>query len=194
MITKIDKETLDFLGKKKLTFNQFAMCLMLYYKDTAAVIQYTTEVGYLTGGTIINSKGHEINELDDLVERGIVKWTSKDKENPQALDNYSVTSKFTVGFMDRYQEAADEFWKQYPDTFFIQGEEKRIAKSMDYDEFEEEYIKIITVDFKRHELMMKDVEVQLTKSKYASVGILKYIKSRPYDNVDTNVARKSRTY
>jgi len=194
MITAIDKETLTFLGKKKLTFNQFAMCLLLYHKDVAGVIQYTAEVGYLTGGTILNTQGKEINELDDLIERGIVQYVFRDKSDAQSLDNYSVTEKFTKGFMDRYKDAAEEFWKQYPDTFFIQGEEKRIARAVDYDEYAEKYIKIITYDFNRHLIMMNNIKVQLQKSRYALMGIIKYITSRPYENQEENVTKRSRSY
>ncbi len=182
MITEIDKETLNFISKKKLTFNQFCVCLLLYNKDFTAMQQYTHEIGYLTGGSYIKPNRDEVNEVEDLLARGFIIHEGRDKKNYYDLDNFTVTDKFTKGFIDKYEEACDEFWKLYPNNFFINGKESPTAKVMDYEEFKKVYINIIKSDFSLHSNIIGKIRIALSNSKYATMKISNYLASKQWEN------------
>ncbi len=193
MITQIDKQTQDFLVKKKLTFNQFCMCLMIHNNDVSGIIRYTEEIGFLTGGTVVKPNGAEIKEFDDLIARGyIVYLGNSDRQNQNALDYYKVSEKFTKGFLDNFGDNARELWTTYPKEG-KQGESTFTAKSVDYDEFADKYIEIQKQDASIHEINMTRLRTYLKGNKYAQMGIMKYIGSRHWENL-TDDARKIRLH
>jgi len=180
MITSIDNETLNFLCKHELTFNQFCMCLLIHERNGAKIIKYISEVGFLTGGTIVKTNNREVNELNDLVERGYIKYTWKVKHDKHHLDNYSVTEKFTKGFLDKFKEAVKELWDTYPTYMLINGQEMPYGKS-DYEAFEEQYTKMLKVDISLHTTIMQDVLDNKKYSKYAPVKLSNYLSSRLWE-------------
>jgi len=194
MITQIDKRTLDFLVKKKLTFNQFCMCLMIYHEDVAGIIKYTDQVGFLTGGTIIKPDGSKVNELNDLIKRGYLAHTIIDEREPYNLDNYTVTDKFIKGFLDRFDEYAKELWAEYPKEGKIGNHDPFPAKSVDFDEFKEKYIKILKEDIDEHEVNITRLREYKKQHQYAEMGIMKYIGSRHWQNLSTDGKPKIRLY
>ena len=77
MLFEVDRETIDFLCKKEITFNQFCLCLLIYKKDVASIIQLTEELGYLGDcllpiGTDSNGKYKYKTEIQDLIDKGFV--------------------------------------------------------------------------------------------------------------------------
>jgi hypothetical protein len=183
MITEIDKETIDFLGSKKLTFNQFCICLLLHEGNVAKIIQYTNEVGYLTGGTVLKPDRTVVNELDDLVARGFVKFAWINKGNKWDLDNYSVTEKFSKGFLDQYKIYAKELWEAYPKQMWIAGEAKDVAKVYDIEEFEKKYVRILKEDINVHQKVMDALRMLKAKSSYAPVKLENFLASRYWENI-----------
>lgn len=177
MITKIEKDTLDFLVKKKLTFNQFCICLMLYHKDYAGMMRYTDQIGYLTGGTVIKPDKKAVKEMDDLLERGFLVHENRDKNNYWDLDNFLLTEKFTKGFLDNLEEKAKEFFKAYPSNLLIQNNEVP-AKVVAVEEFLLDYIKLLKTDITLHEKIMLDIK----GLRYAKMKISNYISSRQWEN------------
>lgn len=193
MITNIDKQTQDFLAKKKLTFNQFCMCLMIHHNDIVGIIKYTQEVGFLTGGTVVKPSGTEVKEFEDLIARGYIMYLgNEDRANRNELDYYKVTEKFTKGFLDNFEENARELWTTYPKEG-KQGESTFVAKSVDYDEFKDKYIEIQKQDAAIHGLNMTRLKGYLKGNKYAQMGIMKYIGSRHWENL-TDDSRKIRIH
>lgn len=180
MITQIDKETLDFLCKKKITFNQFCMCLLIMHKDAVAIIRYTNEIGFITGGTYRTPKNKEINELKDLLDRGFLKHDNIDKNDYYSLDNFLITEKFSKNFGDHYKEAAKEFWDAYPIAFNIKGVRTETARAVDYDEFEQKYMEIIKGDFGEHKRAMEKLS-NMDKN-YAQMKIMNFIGSKHWQN------------
>jgi hypothetical protein len=182
MITFIDKDTIDFLAKKKLTFNQFCMCLLIHQGDVAGILKYTAEVGFITGGTILKPDRTEVKELDDLLVRGYLKHDNIDKGDWYSLDNFTVTEKFTKNFLDQFDFKAKEFWDQYPVYMRINNEDKPYGRGVDYEEYKEKYIKILREDIHIHEKLMSIIQESKKKSKYAELKILNFIGSRPWEN------------
>lgn len=191
MITSIDKETMAFLCKKQLTFNQFCMCLLIVQDDVAQIIQYSNEVGYLTGGTVMKPDQTIINELKDLIERGFLKFTFTDKSDRYSLDNYAVTEKFTKGFLDMFPVYVKELWDKYPDKIAFSEGDKNIAKAVNYEEYEEIYTKVLKKDISVHKQVMQAVG---RLGKYAPMKIDKFIQSRHYERVEEDGSKGIRLY
>lgn len=190
MITYIDKDTIDFLGKKKLTFNQFCICLLLHeaqhdpQSGVAKVLQYTAEVGsFLTGGSVLRTDKTKVNELEDLLDRGFIRYAFIDKSDKHSLDNYSVTDKFTKGFLDRFKLYAKELWDAYPAKMHIGGETKDVAKVYIYEDFEEDYSKILKEDLNQHQEALRAVKELVKRTGgYAEINLRNYIGSRHWKN------------
>lgn len=188
MITEIDKDTLDFLAKRKLTFNQFCMCLMIHNKDYVGIIKYTAEIGFLTGGTVMRPNKTTVNELDDLISRGILKHDFVDKDDYYSLDNFTVTEKFTKGFLSALEDMAEELWRIYP-PLFISGEEKP-SKAWDYEEFKDKYLLTIKNDRTVH----AKVIAQVKKLRYAKMNLKNFVGSRDWENTQDEQKPATRLY
>ena len=189
MLTEIDKETLDFLCKKKLTFNQYCMCLMIYKQDHVSIIKYTNEIGYLTGGTVKKTDGKIVNELDDLLERGILKHDNIDKEDWYSLDNFTVTNKFLDNLFGNVTEMAEELWKAYP-PLLIQNEEKP-SKAWDKEEFTEKYLRQIKNSRETHAIVMKRVK---GFGKYAPMNLKNFVGSNDWENSSATEEKHATRY
>lgn len=180
MITNIDDETLEFLMKKGLSFNQFCICLLVFHKNATAIIKYTAKIGYLANGSLLKPNGKtRVNELDDLVERGYLKLYREDLTGNErnALDNFLVTEKFTAGFLDDFKGKADEFYNTYPINILINNEPTPVAKIADVDQIKKDYIKLLKQDATIHDKVMK----QLRGIKYAKMKITNYLLSRYWE-------------
>jgi hypothetical protein len=176
MITNIDKETIAFLCAKKITFNQFCICLMIHYEDLEGIIKYTAEIGYLTGGSVMKPNKKVVKELDDLLDRGFLSFKGQDRYD---LDNYEVTEKFTKGFLDTLNDKAKQLWNAYPAHILFGSDPKPVAKAVMYDDFEELYLKLLKQDVSVHETVMGVVK-KLTS---APMKIDKFVGSRHWENI-----------
>jgi hypothetical protein len=193
MITTIDKETLDFLGKKKLTFNQFCICLLLHEGDISKVIQYTAEVAYLTGGTVLTSETKKVNELDDLVAKGYVKFNWINKDDKWDLDNYAVTEKFTQDFLDKFKIYAKELWDLYPTDMWLNGEPKTVAKIYPYEDYEADYTKLLKTDISVHQKAVAPLkEWRKANPCYAPINLKNYIGVRYWEQLKLQTDERPR--
>ncbi len=195
MIFEIDRETVKFISSKKLTFNQFAICLLIYQRDLASLIQYTTEVGHIGDclipiGKLPNGKTEYAKEIDDLVDRGFLKNTAKNQSYD--LDNFIVTTKFTKGFVDEYEFIAKEAFEAYPKHIFVNGDTFE-AKTLDYDEFAKKYIQAINGSVDEHKKEVMPHILSLRKAVYAKMKIMNYVGSRNWKGDKVNEP-KSRVY
>lgn len=189
MLYEIDNETIDFLCEHKLTLNQFAICLLIHQKNTATIIRINNEIGVIgnyliPNGVDLQGKKKYIKEIDDLINRNFIRLTFVDKEDKYALDNFEVTSKFTD---DLHQESDifEELWQEYPRFIYVQGLEYP-AKSTDYDELKEKYLKIIKNSKKKHkEIILKLKEFKINNP-YAQMGIEKFVGSRQWESLTDN--------
>lgn len=181
MITKIDKETIDFVCKHKLTFTQFAICLLIYHKDTAGIIQIGEEIGII-GDALLRVKEFPdkyISELNDLIDRGYVINKSRIPTEIE-LDYLILTSKFTSDFGDPLTESEDmakELWDAYPKHILIDNREVS-AVSCIYEQFADRYLKAIKNSKKTHKQAMGAVYALGT---YAEMGIEKWVGSRQWE-------------
>lgn len=193
MITKIDKETLDFLCEKSLTFNQFAICLLIYHKDVAKIIQYTEEVGYMGTATIVTKDGFSVMEIEDLLQRGFLLSHGLDKKEPWALDNFIVTEKFTKGFLIGTEDVFSELWQEYPKHILINNEEKP-TKVADYETLEEKYLKAIGYNLKKHQEVMRKLKLYKSSHQYAQMNLANFIGSKHWTELTDGHQPKSRIY
>lgn len=189
MLYEIDNETLDFLCENKLTLNQFAICLLVYKKDTATIIRISNEIGKLGDYLIPNGvdeqgKKKYKKELIDLIDRGFIKLTFVDKDDRYALDNFEVTERFTKNFI-KDEDIFEEFWKEYPRFIFVNGLEYP-AKSTDYEELKEKYIKAIKNSRRKHKEIIEKLKEFKSTNNYALMGIEKFVGSRQWDNLSEN--------
>jgi hypothetical protein len=188
MLYEIDKETIDFLCKHKITFNQFAICLLIYKKDTATIIRINEEIGVIGNYLIhkgVNSVGKKLfkTELDDLIDRGFITHVFVDKRDEYSLDNYIVNDKFKEGFLDEEGDMFEELWQAYPKMMYINGIEYP-SKTGDYEELKEKYIRLIKNSKRRHKEVLSKLEIHKSLNRYAFMGIEKYIGSRQWENVE----------
>lgn len=183
MITVLDAKTLDFIAKKKLTFNQFCICLLLYHEDVAGILKYTNEVGFLGSGVSYKPDGKtKVHELDDLIDRGYLIDLKIDKNNPTALDNYRVSEKFTKDFLAD-DSTALELWNLYPRHLSIQGRDVP-AKACDYEEFRDKYLKVIARNLELHSDIISKLQAYKRSHQYAEMTILKFVGSRHWENLN----------
>lgn len=192
MITTIDKETVIFLAKHKLTFNQYCILLLLHQRDVASIIQYTCEIGFLSGGTVIRPDRKKVNELQDLIDRNFLIHDLIDKEDIHSIENYVLTDKF-LRIMDvnaKYKQAAAEFWGKYPNIININGRESATGKSVEYDDFVDKYTEILKKDFNLHKHIMEVLTKQTKANPYAQMGIMKYLGSKQWEG-ESNVQQQS---
>jgi hypothetical protein len=184
MITKIDKETVQFICKHKLTFQQFCLCLLIYHKDVSSIIQINEEISVIgdcmipvTIGGVKNYK-HETN---DLVDRGYL--VNNNPRGEYSLDYFALTPKFTKDFLVDLTEAPKEAWEAYPKRLLIDNKELT-SKTCTYDEFASEYLRGINFNIKEHKKAMLHLELMKKKSKYASCGIKKWAGGRLWNEED----------
>lgn len=193
MIYEVDKETVEFICKKKISFNQFVMCLLINAKDTRSIIQIQEELGPI-GNRLINKGGNTyINELDDLIERGFILNHEIDKRDPYALDNFVVTPKFTTGFLGDQDEMCNELWTEYPPTINIQGSEYP-TKVCDKEEFCEKYIKAIKGNVSLHKEIIAKLRIYKSGNQYAQMKLMNFVGSRHWENLNGATKPKTRTY
>jgi len=195
MLYEIDNETIDFLCKHKLTLNQFAICLLIHKKDTATMIRINNEIGkignyLIPNGVDLQGKKRYIKEIDDLIDRNFLRLTFIDKEDKYALDNFEVTTRFTDNFIQEV-DIFEEFWQEYPKFIFVNGLEFP-AKSTDYDELKEKYLKIIKNSKKKHRDIIEKLKRFKVDNQYAQMGIEKFVGSRQWDNFTDEVKNLSR--
>jgi hypothetical protein len=195
MLYEIDNETIDFLCKYKLTLNQFAICLLIHKKDTATMMRINNEIGIIGNYLIPNGvdtqgKKRYIKEIDDLIDRNFLRLTFIDKDDKYALDNFEVTNKFTDEFIQEV-DMFEELWMEYPKFLFVNGLEFP-AKSADYDELEQKYLKLIKNSKKKHKEIIDKLQQFKSTNTYAQMGIEKFIGSRQWDNITGEIKNLSR--
>lgn len=196
MIYELDKETIDFICKHKITLNQFAICLLIHKKDTATIIRIGEEIGVVgncmipTG--VVEGKTKYKKEIVDLLDRGFIITNFLDKNEPYALDNFILTDKFMEGFLTHETDMFTELWDEYPKFLHIQGLDYP-AKSTDFDDLQVKYIKAIKSSKKKHIEILSKLRSYKETNTYALMGIEKFVGSRHWDNMDAGSSPKIRT-
>lgn len=190
MIAKIDKETVQFICKHRITFQQFALCLLIYHNDTASLIQIEEEIAHIGDCLIPTGKGDYKQEITDLIERGYL--INNNKKNEYVLDLFVLTPKFTNDFLVDISQAPQEAWDKYPKNLLINNQEVT-TKSCNYDEFVTMYLKAINWDIKQHKKALRDIELIKKQSKYAKVKIMNWAGGRLWNEREEEKTTKSKT-
>lgn len=194
MIYELDKETIDFICKHKITLNQFAICLLIHKKDGAAIIQLNTELGVI-GDCMIpvgkkpDGKTKYKKELVDLIEREFIDIIYPN--HGYEIDNLKVTAKFTDEFITPLSLAPEEFFNNYPKTIYVNGIEYP-ARSCDFEDMAKAYIKAIKGSIKKHKLIQVSLETDKQTSQYAKVNIMNYIGGRVWESNQNTTTAKSK--
>jgi hypothetical protein len=194
MIYELDKETIDFICKHKITLNQFAICLLIHKKDVATILRINEEIG-VVGDCMIptgvkDGKTQYKKEIVDLINRGFILNNFLDKKDPYALDNFIVTAKFTEGFLDDEVDMFTEFWELYPKSLHISGIDYP-AKSTDFDDLKIKYLKAIKGSKKKHKEIISKINRHKETNAYAVMGIEKFVGSRHWENIEDNGGKPS---
>ena len=188
MLVEIDKETVDFICKHKLTFNQLAICLFILKKDVTSIIKIKNEVCYI-GDCLIPTEDKEYKqELDDLIHRKFLIRKIHDKHEPYAFDNFTLNTNFAKEFRTP-QELGEEFFSHYPKLGIINGTEYS-AKACDFDDMVDKYYKSIKGSIRKHERI-----IELLKEngdRYATMNIMKYIGGRVWETDELSTKVKTR--
>jgi hypothetical protein len=166
--------------------------LLLHQRDIASIIQYTYEIGFLSGGTVIRPDRKKVNELQDLIDRNFLVHDLIDKEDIHSIENYVLTEKFLriIDVNAKYKQAAAEFWAKYPNIIHINGRDSATGKSVEYDDFVDKYTEILKKDFNLHKQIMEVLNKQVKASPYAQMGIMKYLGSKQWEG-ESNVQQQS---
>lgn len=188
MITEIDKETLDFICATKLTFNQFAICLMVAKGDKAALIRLGEEVGLIGDCLIKVGKDKYLNEVEDLEKKGYLINTFVDKNDYFALDNFKVSDKFLKQVTEPLASAAKEFFDAYPRRILVKGVEYP-ARSCDFDELEEKYLKAINNSIKKHRAVIAKMQAYTETTPYATLNIMNFVGARGWDDLKASTTK-----
>jgi len=191
MITDFDKETIDFLCTNKLTFNQFAICLLIFRDDTTTIIKITNEVNVIGDCMIPLGDGKYKTEMDDLIDRKFLLRVKEDKKEPYLLDNFRVNDKLKDIFT--LNDITQEFFDAYPAKLIVNGVEYP-ARSCDFDELEEKYIKAIKSNLAKHKEIVKKLTASKERSPYALTGIMKFIGARGWEEIEETFKAKTRGY
>jgi len=189
MLLKIDSETVDFVCKHKITFNQLAICLFVLRKDVTSIIKIKHNVGYI-GDCLIPLTGEtatHIQEMDDLVNRKFLIRKLYDKNEPYAFDTFDLNPGFKKEFRTP-EEIGEEFFNSYPKTIIVNGVELS-ARTCDFQEMIAAYFHAIKGGIRLHENI---VNLLKEKGGYATVGIMKYIGGRVWETDEVNTKVKSR--
>ncbi len=194
MIYELDKETIDFICKHKLTLNQFAICLLIHKKDGATIIRLNIELGVIGDCMIPVGKGSDgktkyKKELVDLIDREFIETVHP--VHGYEIDNLKVTAKFTDEFITPLALAHEEFFEAYPKTIYVNGIEYP-ARSCDFDEMRVAYTKAIKGSVKKHKLILASLESDKQTSQYAKVNIMNYIGGRIWENNQNTTTTKSK--
>jgi len=191
MITDFDEETIDFLCTNKLTFNQFAICLLIFRDDTTTIIKITNEVNVIGDCLIPLGDGKYKTEMDDLIERRFLLRVKEDKKEPYLLDNFRVNDKLKDIFT--LNGITQEFFDAYPAKLIVNGVEYP-ARSCDFDELEEKYIKAIKSNLAKHKEIVRKLTASKERSPYALTGIMKFIGARGWEEIEETFKAKTRGY
>ena len=198
MIHKIDEETIDFLAEKKLSFNQFAICLFIFHKDDKNIIKLIDQTGVTMGETWIKKEGGDwIKEIDDLIKRGFLVRFGGDDKWKYHIGNFYVTPEFTDGFLIGEDDAADELWAEYPafGLWGVGGTEPMSSKICDFDDFNDKYTKAIKGDLKLHRSIIDKVKAYNLSHEYADMKIMNFVGSRQWENMTgKDESKRTRSY
>ena len=194
MLYELDKELVDFLCRKKLTFTQFSICLLVHRKDVATIIRMEEEVGKLGDNLIALGDGKYKTEIDDLLDRGYLITEKVNKKFDYHIDNLIVTQKFLHGFIDDKLDMAQEFWDTYPKNLMING--AAVPSTVcDYDEFTAKYLKAIKNSPRLHKEIIGKLQAAKEDYPYAIMSIMNFVGSRHWEQMNEQSAKvKSRTY
>jgi hypothetical protein len=193
MIFEIDKETIDFICKHKITFGQYAICLLIQKGDASTLLRLQEEVGHIGDCMIPLGKGKYKNEIEDLEDRGFLENTFVDKQDYFALDNFKVTPMFTKGLHAILKDAPQQFFDIYPTKLVVNGIEYS-ARTCDFDEMEEKYLKAINHSVTKHKEVIEKMTNFRKHNTYATVNIMKFIGARAWDELELTTKAKVRGY
>lgn len=195
MLHELDEETIDFICKQQITFNQFAICLLIHKKNVATLLRINHEVSIIGDSRIPAGKdkdGKRIykKEIVDLIERAFIINNFLDPEDKYALDNFIVTDKFTSAFPVE-TIMFEEFWSAYPKSIQVGGVEYP-AKATDYDDLSSKYMKAIKGSKKKHREIIAKLEIHKETNPYAVMNIVNFVGSRHWENMSQQEKGKSK--
>lgn len=184
-------EMLEMCVNLKITVNQFNFCYLIYLKDWTSLRSYSET-------TFINAEGEKKSlalrqsELDDLLSRGYVVNIFKERNN----NSFMVTPKFTKLLFVEDQNAWEDFWNAYFDTFVINGMHQS-AKTADKDHLGEIYLRKIKRNQKKHlEVMnlLDEFKKLVNQMKMQPMGIEKFVTGENWEVVRKVITNKSESW
>lgn len=195
MLNKIDKETIDFICKYKLTFTQLGICILIHQQDGAAIIKVNQEVGSIGDCLIEQANGKYKTELNDLINRGYITQinTSPQLSNPYGFDNFRLVDFISRELMTPLEEAFQELIDNYPEKILVKGMEYP-ARACDFEELEKSYLKAIKNSVNKHKQVIARLIAYRERNDYAEVGITKFVGGRLWESLEVATKPKVRGY
>lgn len=195
MLHKIDKETIDFICKHKLTFTQLGICILIHEQNGSVIMRVNKEVGMIGDCLIEQDNGKYKTEINDLIDRGFIKQisTSPELSEPFAFDNFKLSDFVTRELMTSLEEAAQELIDNYPSSVLVGGIEYP-ARSCDFEELEKNYLKAIKSSVNKHRQVIARLIAYRERNTYAQVGITKFVGGRLWETLEDTTKVKSRGY
>lgn len=180
------EQYINFLLKYKITPNQFLLCYLLYWdrkeqemaQEEGLKRAFVWVYKYHEGvKSIYGKKGWTTEEINDLIEKGIVRRYSKASDiYPDQLE---VTDKFVIAMNTRDNFA--ELWETYPafhENFDDPRGPKVRLKTANYDQLERIYMRAIRTASEHIEVMK--VLRWCIDNNALNIGIEKWITSRQW--------------
>lgn len=167
------KRVLRFLIKKKLTFDQFAICWMIETKDIEGFSEYCREVG--------NFSQRDFQYLID--NDYLLNLNADGKLN---IANLIVTPKYTKEVFIDGETALNEIIAIYPKSFKIDG---KVWSTLNCDLglLRLDYEKIIKNNKYKHEEILEKTKIMVERMKNGETnyrGIGKYIRGHNWLEVE----------
>lgn len=184
-------EMLQLCVNLKITANQFNFCYLIYLKDWTSLRKYT-ETTYINATGEKKSLALRQSELDDLIARGYIINLFEERTN----SSFMTTPKFTKLLFVEDQNAWEDFWEAYFDTFIINGMHQS-AKTADKDALGEIYLRKIKRNKKKHLSVMQalnDYKSLVKQSKMQPMGIEKFVTGENWEVVKKIITNKSESW
>lgn len=166
------KSTITAMCKHSLSFAQFEFLKLLYYEDTALILQMNECQRPWTKTMLV-----------DLVDRGYIRNDRKDGK--WIITDFSPVVPKCVQLFGPLVERGIEFWESYPKTMYIDGRQVS-TKSCDKHELIRIYDE--TISGSKHNRIMRALEYAI-KRDLIRMGIEKWFKSEQWEVVEEEMKR-----
>jgi len=170
------KKFIDLLVRFEINANQLLFLTIVHKKDYAPLYKFVTE-----------GKGFTPEEIDDLVDKGLVINLNKDED--YFLDSFITTDTFITGLYYEDEEIAPtEFWDAYPRMLYVEGK-RFAARNTDKVQFFEDYNKVIGMRVDRHKEIMECLHYAV-KNKLVNMGIRKWFDSKQWETIEEEMQQR----